>query len=213
MKNYTDSILNSKLLRLLTYVSLPALVANTSQVSHHFLARGGKSVFIKTLLVDENWQIGPRFMLSSYSAPAPKNDSPFLLSHLYLSFFSVQPAYANWPREGRSQIRRQQITSLTSSNKVLYIYTVPRVPECLSLVRIGTSPSTLPQASVSSYEPRGGHTRLRVRGVGSPNSDDWRKSLPLCLLCASSNICIPFTGKSQLPHLNFPEEQAYTVPV
>ncbi len=30
----------------------------------------------------------------------------------------------------------------------------------------------------------GGHTRLRLRGWGSPNSDDWRKSLALCLLCA-----------------------------
>ncbi len=29
----------------------------------------------------------------------------------------------------------------------------------------------------------GGHIRLRVRGWGSPNSDDWRKSLALCLLC------------------------------
>jgi hypothetical protein len=29
----------------------------------------------------------------------------------------------------------------------------------------------------------GGDTRLRVRGWGSPNSDDWRKSLALCLLC------------------------------
>jgi hypothetical protein len=26
----------------------------------------------------------------------------------------------------------------------------------------------------------GGYTRLRVRGWGSPNSDDWRKSLALC---------------------------------
>jgi hypothetical protein len=31
---------------------------------------------------------------------------------------------------------------------------------------------------------RGGHTSLRERGWGSPNSDDWRKSLALCLLCA-----------------------------
>ncbi len=30
----------------------------------------------------------------------------------------------------------------------------------------------------------GGGTRLRVRGWGSPNSDDWRKSIALCLLCA-----------------------------
>jgi hypothetical protein len=28
----------------------------------------------------------------------------------------------------------------------------------------------------------GGHTRLRVGGWGSPNFDDWRKSLALCLL-------------------------------
>jgi hypothetical protein len=29
----------------------------------------------------------------------------------------------------------------------------------------------------------GGHTGLRVRGCGSPNSDDLRKSITLCLLC------------------------------
>ncbi len=29
----------------------------------------------------------------------------------------------------------------------------------------------------------GGHTRLRLRGWGSPNSDDWRISLALYLLC------------------------------
>jgi hypothetical protein len=29
----------------------------------------------------------------------------------------------------------------------------------------------------------GGHTSLRVRGWGSPSSDDVRKSLALCLLC------------------------------
>ncbi len=32
----------------------------------------------------------------------------------------------------------------------------------------------------------GGHTRLRAMGWGSPSSDDWRKSLPLCLLCGLS---------------------------
>ncbi len=35
---------------------------------------------------------------------------------------------------------------------------------------------------------RGGHARLRVGGWGSPNSDDWRKSLALCLLCGGSNL-------------------------
>jgi hypothetical protein len=30
---------------------------------------------------------------------------------------------------------------------------------------------------------RGGHIRRKVRGRKGPNSDDWRKSLVLCLLC------------------------------
>jgi hypothetical protein len=35
----------------------------------------------------------------------------------------------------------------------------------------------------------GGHTRLRVRDWGSPNSDDWRKSLALFLLCGIGYLC------------------------
>ncbi len=44
-------------------------------------------------------------------------------------------------------------------------------------------PLPLPQASVSPppNQRRGEHTRLRVRGWGSPNSDDWKESLVLCL--------------------------------
>ncbi len=38
-------------------------------------------------------------------------------------------------------------------------------------------PPPLPQASVPP------ESRLRVRGWGSPNLDDWGKSLSLCLLC------------------------------
>ncbi len=53
------------------------------------------------------------------------------------------------------------------------------------LVGIGTPPTPLPHESVPSPSDQrvGGHTRLRLRGWGSPNSDDWRKSLALCLLC------------------------------
>ncbi len=43
------------------------------------------------------------------------------------------------------------------------------------------------------------HTRLRMRGWGSPNSDDWRKSLALCLLCGvgqpNNNILLSFKGQ------------------
>jgi hypothetical protein len=54
------------------------------------------------------------------------------------------------------------------------------------LVGIGTLP---PPYLASECAPPpgtkewGGHTRLRVRGWGSQNSDDWRKSLARCLLC------------------------------
>jgi hypothetical protein len=53
------------------------------------------------------------------------------------------------------------------------------------LVGIGTLPTHLSPASVPLSQEAGAHTRLRVRGWGSPNSDDWRKSLALCLLCAA----------------------------
>ncbi len=57
--------------------------------------------------------------------------------------------------------------------------------EC-PLVGIGTPPPPLTQATEPSPRNQnggGGHTRLRVRRWGSPNSDDWRKILALCLLC------------------------------
>jgi hypothetical protein len=57
------------------------------------------------------------------------------------------------------------------------------------LVGIGTLPTPLSPASVPlPPEPEGGHTRLRVRGWGSPNSDDCRKSLALNLLCAFKSL-------------------------
>ncbi len=34
---------------------------------------------------------------------------------------------------------------------------------------------------------RGGHTRLRMRGWGGPNSDDWIKSLALCFSVMQTN--------------------------
>ncbi len=63
---------------------------------------------------------------------------------------------------------------------------------------LGLSQVPTPHPPLPS-EPKvrgGGHTRLRVRGWGSHNSDDWRKSLALCLLCgydlASSNCRLVF---------------------
>ncbi len=59
------------------------------------------------------------------------------------------------------------------------------------LVGIGTLPTPLSPASVPLLpEPRGGggHTRLRGRGWGSPNSDDYRKSLALCFSVVDQNM-------------------------
>jgi hypothetical protein len=63
------------------------------------------------------------------------------------------------------------------------------------LVGIGTLPTPLSPASVPlPPELKGvvGHTRLRVRGWGSPNSDDWRKGLALCLLSALHQLYYTF---------------------
>jgi len=58
------------------------------------------------------------------------------------------------------------------------------------LVGIGTLPPPLSSLGTKGWGG-GGHTRLRVRGWGSPNSDDWRKSLALCLLCARESLKQP----------------------
>ncbi len=60
-------------------------------------------------------------------------------------------------------------------------------------VGIGILPTPLSPASVPiPPEPKGGgHTRLWVRGLGSPSFDDWSKSLALCLLCGLYMACKP----------------------
>ncbi len=68
---------------------------------------------------------------------------------------------------------------------------VQRVPQCMFPRRNWVlPPPPLPQASVplTPEAKGGGHTCLRVRGWGSPNSDDWRKSLALCRLCGLRNL-------------------------
>jgi hypothetical protein len=80
----------------------------------------------------------------------------------------------------------------------VYVYCLyPEYHSVCPLVRIGTPP---PPSPASECVPPGTngreHTRLRVRG-GGPNSDDWRKSLALCLLCVGSlamNSCARVQG-------------------
>ncbi len=81
-----------------------------------------------------------------------------------------------------------------------YVYIKEYHSECMSPRRNWDSPNPS-LASECAPPPQnrgwGGHTHsLRVRGWGSHNSDDWRKSLALCLLCgydlASSNCRLVF---------------------
>ncbi len=67
----------------------------------------------------------------------------------------------------------------------------------LPLLELGLSHSLSRQRVCPSHRNHrvAGHTRVRVRGWGSPNSNDWRKSLALCLLCAYVGVnSIPKSG-------------------
>jgi hypothetical protein len=70
---------------------------------------------------------------------------------------------------------------------------IQRVPQCMSPRRNWDSPNPS-LASECAPPPRirgageEGHTSLRVRGWGSLNSDNLRKSLALCLLCGWREI-------------------------
>jgi hypothetical protein len=68
------------------------------------------------------------------------------------------------------------------------IHTYKEYHSVCPLVGIGTLPPPLSPASLPlPPEPKGGagggHTRVRVRIRGSPNYNDRRKNLALCLLC------------------------------
>jgi hypothetical protein len=54
--------------------------------------------------------------------------------------------------------------------------------------RIGSpSPLSASECGPLSLEPKGGNTRFRVSGGGGGgNSEDWRESLALCLLCVTA---------------------------
>jgi hypothetical protein len=97
-----------------------------------------------------------------------------------------------------AEIKEQEIFQLPFTYREGFTYKVHIYPEyrsVCSLVLIGTPHF---RKNVPARSQRGGgHTRLRVRGWGSPNWDDWRKSLPLCLLCGFTYV----TPVSILPSL------------
>ncbi len=71
----------------------------------------------------------------------------------------------------------------------------PRIPQCLSPRRnwnLGTpDPFSRKRVWPSPQNQRGGGAhRPAGEGVGSPISDDWRKSLAICLLCDNIPTCL-----------------------
>jgi hypothetical protein len=93
----------------------------------------------------------------------------------------------------------QRITNLEVHIIHMYIYKEYRsVCPLVGIGGIGTLPTPLWPASVPlPPEPGGGDTRLRVRGLGSLNSDDWRKNLVLCLLFVEIILSVGTANLSQ----------------
>ncbi len=91
---------------------------------------------------------------------------------LILAFSSSQaPKYYSWEFN----------FAMGPSPKPWRDYSIHRVPECLSPRRNWVPPPHPPQASVSPpLDPKG----REVSGCGGPNSDDWKESLALCILCS-----------------------------
>jgi hypothetical protein len=90
---------------------------------------------------------------------------------------------------------------------LLYLYITKHVYIKSTIVyvpssELGLSQPLSRQRACSSPQNRGGgHTRRGARGWGSPNSDDLRKSLALCLLCVVHVQLLGLvTSNAPLPH-------------
>ncbi len=94
----------------------------------------------------------------------------------YTAVFCVK-ALVVWLTSKHSLLLEKSFAQSTYIQYIEYHISCP-------LVGIGTLPPPLSPASMPlPPEPkRGGHTRLRVRGLMSPNSEDWRKGLAHCLI-------------------------------
>ncbi len=91
------------------------------------------------------------------------------------------------------EIKKQRLRRLRRSTKYVRIY--EEYHSVCILVGIGTLPTSPSPASVPLPPvPGGGATHLRVRGWGSSNSDDLRKSLALCLLCKKDIHIVAIDG-------------------
>jgi hypothetical protein len=82
--------------------------------------------------------------------------------------------------------RREMVVTYRTETVVTYRCTTVYVPS----LELGPPTPSLASECAALPGTKGGvgHTRLQVRGCGSPNSDDWRKSLALCLYSVDASI-------------------------
>ncbi len=103
----------------------------------------------------------------------PPRTARFLLFVYLCGQFSTRKRVGSGNRKLSSLGNTFQNVVLKTKNSYKYC----RVPQWMSPRRNWDSPPPPLQTG------EGGQTCLRVRGWGSPNSEDRRKSLALCLLC------------------------------
>jgi hypothetical protein len=101
-------------------------------------------------------------------------------------------------RAGSEEIRRRGGEWRLSGSRQVSTqrdYTIPRAPECLFLCPNWLPPLPLPQASVSPPGTKGGGGQQSLAGARArnANSDDWRASPALCILCGYQHFCILLT--------------------
>ncbi len=88
------------------------------------------------------------------------------------------------PEKGKNLIEHSQHTLKKAYTSKVHIYVEYHI--ACPLVRTGTPHPISPECAPPPPEPKGEGTHspaCQGMGGGGPNSDGWRKSVVLCLLC------------------------------
>jgi hypothetical protein len=146
------------------------------------------------------WGAEPRFELRPAIYSRPTTNWATLLLGWFMSWFT----YPRW-RKNCSHCHKiffQTPTGVEVSEHKVHIYL--EYHSVFPLFQTGAPPPPLPQASVPPppRNQRGGYTDVRMRGWGGRNSDDWRKSLALCLLCGAEVTSSPPPHHHPISQLN-----------
>ncbi len=87
-----------------------------------------------------------------------------------------------------------------------WIYDRYRAPQCTCMSPRrnwdSPNPSLASECALPPDQRVGGHSRRRLRGWGSSNSDDWRKSLALCGMYCSTYIFLSWELRGLSPNFH-----------